>query len=337
MNGCGKTSILDAIHFLCFTKSYFVHSDSLSVKHGETDMSILGTFMKDDPFHIKYILRDTGKKEFSCNETIYTQLSKHIGQFPAVMIAPDDTELITEGSEIRRKLLDILISQLKPEYMNHLIRYNKILNQRNALLKRWHESSNDEKSLLNFYNEQLSIDGEHIFNVRKKYCDIIYETTLPIYNLLSDDREVIAVKYHSQLTTQSMSQLLIEGHQKDIHSQRSNYGIHKDDILFELNGKPLKQVASQGQRKTFVFSLKLAFHAILEKQLQIAPILLLDDIFEKLDEIRSKHLIEFILNSHAQVFITDTHSERILDAFKNNLDALQHVNITNLQHPNKLS
>jgi DNA replication and repair protein RecF len=328
MNGCGKTSILDAIHFLCFTKSYFVHSDTLCVKHGETEMSILGTFEKEEPCHIKYILRNTGKKEFSCNENIYTQLSKHIGQFPAVMIAPDDTEIITEGSEIRRKLLDILISQLHPEYIAHLIRYNKVLTQRNALLKRWHESSEDEKSLLSIYNEQLCIDGDFIFKLRREYCTIIQEATLPIYKMLSDDSEEISITYKSQLESQSLMELLQTGQQKDIITQRSNYGIQKDDITFELNQKPLKQVASQGQRKTFMFSLKLALHAILEKQLQLSPILLLDDIFEKLDEVRSKHLIEFILKSEAQVFITDTHKERILEAFQNNLDAIQHMTIT---------
>jgi len=321
-NGSGKTSILDAIHYLCFTKSYFHHTDSLSVTKGEQGMRIFGVFSDNREHELVCILRENGKKEFTLDGEAYTQFSKHIGKFPCVFITPDDTELIIEGSEIRRRFLDSMISQTNPVYLEHLIQYTKCLQQRNSLLKQWALSPEKDFALLSVYSTKLHELGTFIFETRRAYCETFIEKVKLMYAFLCDDAEEIKIAYSSQLANEPLLDLLDRYIDKDIMTQRSNYGIHKDDLLFTLNEMPLKLSASQGQRKSLVFSLKLAQFELIKSLAGKNPILLLDDIFEKLDEQRCGKLIAYLEQESCQVFITDTHKERLQSAFRDNLEVV---------------
>ncbi|HMN32287.1 MAG: DNA replication and repair protein RecF [Chitinophagaceae bacterium] len=312
-NGSGKTTILDAIYFLCFTKSYFINNDSMCISANQKGMMLKAHFLKDSLHEVQCTIRENGKKEFSKDKILYTHLSKHIGEFSVVMVTPDDTQLITETSEIRRKYLDVLISQLDSNYMNSLISYNKILQQRNALLK---NNQGVDYHLLDYYDEQLASFSVLIFEMRKKITLMIADKTMKIYHFLSPElEEEIQIQYSSPLMNGNLTQLLKASRQKDIITQRSNVGIHKDDLIFTLHGMPLKNVASQGQRKSFLYGLKFAQYEILLESNLFYPVLLLDDVFEKLDYLRGEKIIEYISKQTSQVFITDTHKERLENAF----------------------
>jgi len=317
-NGSGKTTLLDALYYLCFTKSYFQHMDSLSVKQGETGMRIEGIIEDKKINTVTCILRENGRKEFSLNDEPYSQFSKHIGKFPCVFIAPDDTSLISEGSETRRKFLDTMISQTNSQYMQYLISYSRYLQQRNTLLKQWADNVNKDFALLSVYNQQMNESGHAVFTIRKEYCEKFKEKVNDIYSYISGEKEEIVSVYSSQLLHESLIDLLEKNVDKDIITQRTNYGIHKDDLLFTLHDLPLKQTASQGQRKSFLFALKLAQYELIKEITGKHALLLLDDIFEKLDEQRNAKLIHYILNLHSQVFITDTHEDRLREAFRDN-------------------
>lgn len=326
-NGVGKTTILDAIYFLCFTKSYFVSNDVHCIKNGTQGMYLKGIFENINDFEIKCIIRENNKKEFYCDDEIYLKLSNHIGKFSCVMIAPDDTELITEGSEFRRKFIDGIIAQIDQEYLLNLTSYNKTLQQRNAYLKQCKGILPQDLSLLHLYNEQLDMYSKNIVLQRVKFIEILKRNCNEIYKLISNDVEFVDVQYETKLIQKSLLDLLNENILKDILSARTNYGIHKDEILFSMNQIPLKQVASQGQRKSFLFGLKLAQYEILKNNLFQNPILLLDDIFEKLDENRSQKLIEYIVNLNTQIFVTDTHFDRVQTSFCKSLNNIQLINI----------
>ena len=308
-NGVGKTSTLDAIYYLCFTKSYFVSNDSHCIKNGTQGMFIKGQF--DDEREVKCIIRENGKKEFSCDEEVYSKLSSHIGKYSCVMIAPDDTQLITEGSELRRKFLDGMIAQIDPVYLQHISSYAKLLVQRNAYLKSCKGEIPVDLTLLKLYNEQLNHHAEPIVMKRKFFVEKLIEEATHIYQVLANDIEEIKIEYDSKLLNDSLLNLLETNLFKDVVTARTNYGIHKDDLAFTMNGMPLKQVASQGQRKSFLFALKLAQYQLLHQYLAQKPILLLDDIFEKLDESRSEKLIQYVKGLHTQLFITDTQKHRV--------------------------
>ena len=324
-NGVGKTSILDAIYYLCFTKSYFVSNDLHCIKNGTQGMFIKGVF--DDEIEVKCIIRENGKKEFSCDEEVYSKLSSHIGKYSCVIIAPDDTQLITEGSELRRKFLDGIIAQIDPEYLQHISSYAKLLVQRNAYLKSCKGEIPTDLTLLNLYNAQLNNHAEPIVAKRNVFVQKLIEEATAIYQVIANDIEEIKIEYDSKLLQQPLLNLLEINLFKDVITARTNYGIHKDDLVFTMNGMPLKQVASQGQRKSFLFALKLAqYHLINNHQAQ-KPILLLDDIFEKLDESRSEKLIQYVKGLNTQIFITDTQKHRVQKEFKEFEQDLQFIEI----------
>lgn len=314
-NGSGKTSILDAIHFLCFSKSYFHYNDSLCLMRGESGMRIHGKFGEPGNDEVICILRENGRKELLMNGEAYAQFSKHIGKFPCVFIAPDDTHLITEGSEDRRKFLDAMISQSDHRYLEQLIQYNRFLAQRNALLKQWATSTEKDFSLLSVYSKRLHETATPLFQKRKQVLSDFLERVRAMYAFLCESNEVVDIRYQSQLHEAPLLDMLDRFIDHDLHGQRTHYGIHKDDLVFTLNTMPMKQAASQGQRKSFLFSLKLAQYEMLRAGGGKEPILLLDDIFEKLDAYRSRQLIRYLLDQKGQVFITDTHIDRLQQAF----------------------
>ena len=320
-NGKGKTNLLDAIYYCCFTKSYFGSTEQINTKFGFDGFRIEGKFNlngKDED--VVCIYRETLKKEISLNGVLYEKFSQHIGLLPVVMIAPDDINLITGGSEGRRKYLDTMMSQLDGEYLKNLIVYNKVLSQRNALLKNWNENPNEQ--LLDILTIQMLAPCEFIFNARSIFLKELLPLVKSFYYKIAPDEQFFEVQYQSQLNNDSFNNLMAANKNKDKITQRTNGGIHKDDIAFFLQNIPFKNLASQGQKKSLLFALKLAEYEVIIKQKQ-ACILLLDDIFEKLDSVRMNNLmIHVCKNSNSQVFITDTHRERIEETFKNlNVDA----------------
>ena len=263
------------------------------------------------------IFRAAGKKEVLLNGVAYTKLSEHIGKFPAVMIAPDDISLITDGSEERRRYMDTVLSQMDTAYLQQLMIYNKVLQQRNSLLKLFAEQGKTDWQLLEVLDEQLIKPGDFIFSKRKAFTETLIPLVQKLYHRIADNDETIALQYASRLHDSSFYELLNNYRQKDFAIQRSNAGIHKDDLVFQLNGQVFKTTASQGQRKSLLFALKLAEFELLKENKGFAPLLLLDDVFEKLDDNRMQQLLHYVCNENdGQVFITDTHKERLQEAFE---------------------
>jgi DNA replication and repair protein RecF len=318
-NGTGKTNLLDAIYTLVYCKSYFSSKDAFLVTNGKLGMRLAGRFEASNlpsALQIQFLIRENGKKELTHNDEAIKQISKHIGKVACIMIAPDDIQLINEGAEYRRKYLDASISQVNNEYLNNLVHYNKVMVQRNALLKRWDYASAVERELIEFYNEQMSTSAQFIFQERKKACTFLLEKAGAQYKEISAHHKNIQLSYFSKLYTIPLKDLFKASLQKDIILGRTTEGIHKDDVLIEFeHDQGFKEIASQGEKKTMLFALKLAQYDWLKQHLNTIPILLLDDIFEKLDAQRIQMLLNLVRRDDAQAFITDTHFERLQTAF----------------------
>jgi DNA replication and repair protein RecF len=314
-NGIGKTNLLDAIYYCCFTKSYFTRSDQQNTRWGTGGFRIEGHFVKQDtPAEVICILRDGGKKEFYCDGQPYEKFSRHIGQFPCVMIAPDDVQIITGGSEERRRFLDALLSQLDAIYLQNLIEYNKILQQRNSFLKTLtgNPIREQDHNLLEVYDAQLTKPGASIFEKRVSFLKDFLPLVNQFYSQIAGIEEPLELVYNSQLLRQSFPEILYQFHERDLLLQRTGAGIHKDDIDLSFSGQPFKTMASQGQRKSLLFALKLAEYEMLRRVKGFPPLLLLDDVFEKLDEERMRNLLDKVcIQNKGQIFITDTHPDRI--------------------------
>lgn len=250
------------------------------------------------------------------NDDTYARVSQHIGKFPCVIIAPDDIAIITEGGEQRRKFLDALLSQLDNTYLQNLIDYNKVLQQRNGYLKSLAERRVQDKSLLEVYDQQLIKYGQFVFSARQSFLKDFIPEVKKFYKHIARAEERIELEYESQLQYSSFENLLLQFRDKDLLYQRTHIGIHKDDLSASLSGQTFKNIASQGQRKSLLFALKLAEFQALKISKKFAPLLLLDDVFEKLDEQRMHNLLDWVcLQNEGQIFITDTHAERIQQHF----------------------
>ena len=319
-NGMGKTNLLDAIHYLCFTRSYFIRQDSLVAHHGMLGFRIEGILkIHNKEEKAVCVFRENGRKEFSVNEEQYTRFSKHIGRYPCVVIAPDDIQLIIGASDDRRKFIDTLISQLDNEYLQHLINYTKILQQRNSFLRNYQDQyGNKDFSVLDILDEQLIAEGDVIFAKRREFLLEFLPTVKLLYNEITQHYEPITLIYESELHENTMQELLQYNRQKDLLIQRTSSGIHRDDLVFHLGEQPFKTIASQGQRKSLLFALKLAEMEIIKKEKNLSPILLLDDVFEKLDEQRIGNLLlQVSKDEDCQIFITDTSCERLSKQLEN--------------------
>jgi DNA replication and repair protein RecF len=314
-NGVGKTNLLDALYYLCFTKSYFTRADSMNVKHEQQGFRLDGHFvLNDKPEKATCILRETGRKEFSINDELYDKFSRHIGRYPCVIIAPDDIQIITNGSEERRKFVDTLLSQIDATYLQQLIGYNKIIQQRNSLLKSFAESGSKDLELLDVLDEQLIKPATYIFDRRKEFLVSFLPVAKQLYNDIARQYEDVNLFYDSELLQVSFAELLKFNRNRDCAIQRTGSGIHRDDLEFRLGNELFKNVASQGQRKSLLFALKLAEMEILKKEKGFPPLLLLDDVFEKLDEDRINNLLQRVcIENEGQVFVTDTNKERLGD------------------------
>ena len=315
-NGKGKSNLLDAIYHLAFGKSYFNPIASQNIQLGEDFFVIEGRYEREKREEkIVCSLKKGQKKVMKRNGKVYEKLSDHIGLIPTVIISPADRDLIAEGSSNRRKFMDGVIGQTDALFLQNLIDYNKILSQRNALLKFFALNNTFDPDTLAVYNDQLSQRSTALYEKRKAFM----ETFIPVFNTryqdISEGNERVDLEYESQLHQNSHKALLESSLEKDKILQYTSTGIHKDDINFLLEAQPIKKFGSQGQQKTFLIALKLAQFDFLKKQTGGAPLLLLDDAFDKLDQKRVTQIISLVdQNDFGQIFLTDTHEERTLNA-----------------------
>ena len=316
-NGSGKTNLLDSIYYLSFTKSAF-SPDMQCIRTGENFLMIKGVFKtNNEQSELVASLQPGYKKVFRRNQQDYERLSDHIGKYPAVLIAPDDTELITEGSELRRKFFDGIIAQIDSRYLEDLMQYNQVLRQRNALLKMMYEAGRPDIVALEAYDVLLVKYGDYIHQKRKEFVAEFVPIFMSFFTMIVDEPEEPQIRYASALLTTDFLQGLHEARQKDIVLQRSNFGIHRDDFEFELKGGDVKRRGSQGQQKSFVIALKLAQYEVIEKHNGYKPVLLLDDILDKLDDVRIDALMTLIKNRLGQIFITDARPHRTSEILDN--------------------
>ncbi|MFN8286344.1 MAG: DNA replication and repair protein RecF [Chitinophagales bacterium] len=320
-NGLGKTNLLDAIYYLCLTKSYFNSSDQQNIMFGKEYFRLDGELtVNQEVFKLVYKVQSGRKKDLTVNEVPLSKLSHHIGNFPAVMIAPDDNQLILGGSDERRRFLDSTISQVNREYLENLILYNKYLAQRNSALKDFAEKRRVDKTLLESYNLKLAELGTKIYEARRVSINLLQPIFKQYYAQLSLERDTVNFRYESQLHEKPLDLLLEEGLDKDLALQRTEWGIHKDDVEFYIASKTnneddikIKKFGSQGQQKSFIISLKFAEYQFIKNATGKKPLLLIDDIFDKLDPDRSRQLIQLISGADfGQVFLTDTDAGHIL-------------------------
>lgn len=311
-NGSGKTNLLDAIYFLALTKSAFHNQDALGIRHAN-DFFVLDGIFKESGKNIQITcsFQRGQRKVFMSDKKNYEKLSDHIGLFPLVLIAPNDTDLIRDGSEERRRFFDGVLAQATPEYLNDFLQYNKILAQRNGLLKLFSERNYMDEDLLETYNEPLIILAIRIYEHRRSFMDRFLPLFRKHYAFISSGKEEVDVLYESEVASTDFASEFRKNRSKDLHAQRTGKGIHKDEYIFEIDGITLKKFGSQGQQKSFVIALKLAQFELLKIEKEKTPILLLDDIFDKLDDKRIHKLIELIDTGFlGQVFITDARPER---------------------------
>lgn len=311
-NGMGKTNLLDVIYYLSFCKSHNNPIDSQNIRHDADFAVIQGWYKLDEKLDEFFCsLRRKQKKQFKRNKKEYERLSDHIGLLPLVMVSPSDTELINGGSEERRKFMDLFLSQFDKEYLYSLIRYNKALQQRNALLK---TDGNIDDTLLDLWDDQLIGEGKIIYTKRKDFIDKFIPTFQKFYDFICSSNEKVELKYESHFEDSDFSQLLKQRRQRDKAIGYTTVGIHKDDLDMRMDTYSMKRVGSQGQNKTYVVALKLAQFDFLRKATNTTPVLLLDDIFDKLDSLRVEQIITLVLHKDfGQIFITDTNREHLDD------------------------
>jgi DNA replication and repair protein RecF len=316
-NGSGKTNLLDAIYYLSLTKSYSNPIDSQNIRHGEQQFMVKGFFQKEQrPFEVVCSVQNGRKKMLMVNKVEYEKMSEHIGKFPVVMMAPYDTDLIRDGSDVRRKLFDGMIAQSDARYLQQLLHYQHLIKQRNSTLKQMAETGRTDTALLEVYDAQLLPLGMEIHQGRKAYLKQFEEVFLTHFQQLVQVREPVNISYVSDLQEEGFEQRYKANLRADRALQRTQLGVHRDDFEFTIGEVPLKKFGSQGQQKSFVIALKLAQYSLLKQELNTEPLLLLDDIFDKLDEARMEQLVQLVCSEGmGQLFLTDARPERVRSLF----------------------
>lgn len=311
-NGVGKTNVLDAVYHLSFGKSYFNPITTQNINHDAEFFVIDGIYEKNEREEKVIVSAKRGqKKVIKRNGKVYERFSDHIGFLPLVIISPADRDLIIEGSETRRKFMDGVISQSDKNYLDTLIKYNKTLSQRNALLKYFNANHTYNPETLGIYNDQMTALGTFLYEKRKAFLEAFTPIFKKRYAAISGDKEEVKLKYKSQLNEASLDQLFTENIKKDRALQYTSVGTHRDDLSFKIESHPIKKFGSQGQQKSYLIALKLAQFDFIKAQSNTTPILLLDDIFDKLDESRVKQIIDLVNDENfGQLFISDTHADR---------------------------
>lgn len=316
-NGMGKTNLLDAIYYLSFCKSHNNMVDTQNIRHDSDFALIQGYYVNDDRTETDEYLcsvRRRQRKQFKRNKKEYEKLSDHIGYLPLVLVSPSDSDLITGRSEERRKFIDVVLSQFDKEYLHSLIRYNKALQQRNALLK----SEIADVSLYELWEDQLVNEGQVIYDKRKSFVEQFIPTFQYYYNFICQSNETVGLSYESQLTDSNLRDLFTQRREKDKILGYTTVGIHRDDLDMRLDDYSMKKVGSQGQNKTYVIAMKLAQFDFLKQAGSTIPILLLDDIFDKLDSSRVEQIVKLVSGENfGQIFITDTNKDHLDEILKN--------------------
>ncbi len=319
LNGQGKTNVLDAIYLLSFTKSAYTSQDSLNITHGEEMAMVQGVY---DDFTISCGLRRGVKKQFRKDKKDYPRLLDHIGLIPLVMVCPADHQLIEEGSDERRRFMDVVIGQRNRKYLDSLANYNALLKQRNALLKQYADAPTPPDDLLEVLEWQMVEPAEYIFKARTDFFTEFEPYFQEVYKVISGSAEVPALRYVSQLQDRELREAYVRTRQRDLILGWTSQGPHKDDLDMRLGEWPLKQVGSQGQQRTFVLAMKLAQALYLADTTGEAPILLLDDIFDRLDSERVERIVAMVQDEQfGQIFITDTDRQHLSDIIQPGADA----------------
>ena len=313
LNGSGKTNLLDSIYMICMTKSYFGVSDRQVVKNDEKFFRIAcSLILKEQAISVVIKYQSGQKKIVEKNKVAYEKMAEHIGAFPIVMIAPDDIKLILESGETRRRFVDNVLCQDDPLYLQHLIQYNGLIKQRNAALKQIRRARTQDPLLIEIYDNQLVAPCHYINQKRAEFLKAFLPVFKGFYIVISDGNEPVNITYRSQINDQEYGALLKANFEKDYYLEHTSTGIHRDDLVFEFGGRALKKIASQGQRKSFLISLKMAQYEFLRRRKNLKPILLLDDIFDKLDAERVSRVMTLLQeDTFGQVFISDTDRNRI--------------------------
>lgn len=312
-NGAGKTNLMDAVYYLSFCKSFFTSADQLNINHDEQFFMLSGHYKRfDSNENITCGLKKGQKKQFKRNTKIYKRLAEHIGLLPLVMITPSDVNLILGGSDERRKFMDGVISQFNQNYLDDLLKYNRALLQRNNLLKQFASENYFEPELLSVWDEQLIEYGTRIHEKRRDFIQKLIPVFQHYYSLISQGNEQVGLTHQSDLHENKFAGLLNGSLQKDRAVQYTTSGIHKDDLIFNIDEFPIKKLGSQGQKKTYLIALKLAQFDFIKQVSAINPILLLDDIFDKLDSSRVEQIVKLVSDDQfGQIFITDTNREHL--------------------------
>ena len=331
VNGMGKTNLLDAINYVSVCRSYFHKLDKYAVQTASSFFRIDCQVVEEGrEKSIVFKVQPGKKKELLHEGKILEKLSDHLGKVPSIMIAPDDIHTLLSGSEERRRLMDLCICQYDHNYLQKLVKYKKVLKMRNSYLKSLEASKPLDEILLTSYDRQLVEPAQIIYTGRSKFLALINPQFQEISKTLAGNRENLELQYDSQLDQNSLSQLLLMTRKQDYFRKRTHRGTHRDDLLLLINNHPLKIYASQGQLKSYLLSLKLAQYKILQNVLGKAPILILDDIFDKLDQKRVLRLIHYLKeNQYGQVFISDTHPERVINVLKSIQSAYRRFHIEN--------
>jgi len=328
-NGVGKSNIIDSIYHLAFTKSYFNPSSNQNIKIGSDYFSINGGFLiSERKEEILCSFKKGEKKRIKRNGKIYKKISDHIGLINLIIISPHDQNLIIEGSEMRRKFIDSVIGQIDKVYLKRVIDYNKILTQRNSLLKYFFINKKFDQNIIEAYDQQLISLGIPIYTERNRFLKSFIPIFKKYYNNISSGDDMVNIKYNSNLNEGSFSEIISSSISKDRFVQYTTKGIHKDDLEFLIDGNKIKNFGSQGQQKSFLVSLKLAQFEYYKEKLGSSPIVLLDDIFDKLDQDRVRQIVNILeKNEFGQIFITDTHKERVENALKDSSNKEEIFNI----------
>lgn len=309
-NGEGKTNLLDAIYYLSMTKSAFSTSDKFNFRHGTTEFSLSGTYRMPNGLSSRFAVRITsgGEKKVKRDDKQYGKVSEHIGVLPIVMVSPSDITMVSESGEERRRFVNSVLSQMDKEYMSMMQQYNRLLLQRNRMLK----ELNPDRTLIEVMDLRMSALAEPVYQARKRFIEELNPIVAEYYRMLSGGSEQVDIEYDSELSKAGLDVLLSSSYEKDKILKYTTSGIQRDDFIFRMNGHPIRRYGSQGQQKSFLVSLKFAQYEIMKKKYGFAPILLLDDVFDKLDMGRISNLLQMVAsNDFGQIFITDSNKVRM--------------------------
>ena len=309
-NGEGKTNLLDAVYYLSMTKSAFAASDKYTFRHGTEEFSIAGTYRMENGLSSRFALQTTakGEKKIKRDDKPYTKVSEHVGVLPVVIVSPADVSMVSESGEERRKFVNAVLSQMDHEYLVALQQYNRLLLQRNKMLK----DMNPDRSLLEVIDMRMAALADPVYKARRKFVDDLRPIVKEYYRLVSGGSEEVDITYETELDKAPLDEILAVSFEKDRALRYTSAGIQRDDFVFTMNGWPLRRHGSQGQQKSFLVSLKFAQYEIMKKSYGFAPLLLLDDVFDKLDMGRISNLPQMVSGKDfGQIFITDSNKVRM--------------------------